>query len=233
MFLADPGEMATSKFFGALALDATHFIHEGWGDLMNGLAQRAVQEQVVKLGDTSALKIREDGLENEDLAPFLVDLGRLGIVRFGKLRAQWLLCNKPYLPFDENMIGLVADLLLALATVARISGTQVVILDDGRVEFTRDGRTVCSFIVASGQGHRSKLAIEAEVYKKCKSYLKPPTAAMIAGTSTSWTTPPTPPTDIVEGEPNVDDILKGPTATPLIHVSELRGNHALIGHMVP
>jgi hypothetical protein len=154
-------------------------------------------------------------------------------VRVGKLRAYWLLYEKPYRVFDENILGLLADLLLALATIARVSGAEAVITEDGRVEFKRAGRTVTSFIVASGNGHRGKIAVEAEVQKRRAKYSQSPTAALVAGTSASWTTPPTPPKDIVEGEESKDDILRGPTALPLFHVSELRDNHALIQQVVP
>ena len=90
----------------------------------------------------------------------------MGIVRVGKLRAQWLLYEKPYRIFDGHIVGLLADLLLALATMVRLSGAEAVIIEDGRVEFKRAGRTVTSFIVASGNGHRGKIAVEADVQQR-------------------------------------------------------------------
>ena len=103
-------------------------------------------------------KIQEDNLPNEDITQLLTALQHLGIVRVGKLRAHWLLYEKPYHVFEESILGLLADLLLALATMARVSGADVVIIEDGRVEFKRAGRTVASFIVASGNGHRDAAA---------------------------------------------------------------------------
>jgi hypothetical protein len=157
----------------------------------------------------------------------------MGIVRVGKHRAHWLLYDRPYRVFEENVLGLLADLLLALATMARVSGAEVVILEDGRVEFKRNGRTVASFIVASGSGHRGRTAVEAEVLKRRWKYVQSPTAALVGGTSASWTTAPTPPTDIVGGEVSKDDLVRGPTALPLFHISDLRDNHALIQEVVP
>ena len=90
-------------------------------------------------------KIQEDNLPNEDITQLLTALQHLGIVRVGKLRAHWLLYEKPYHVFEESILGLLADLLLALATMARVSGADVVIIEDGRVEFKRAGRTVASF----------------------------------------------------------------------------------------
>ncbi len=233
LYLADPGDMATSKFFQTLGLDAAHFIPSGWGALMEALSKRLLEEQVAKLGQAAVRKIQEDNLPNEDITRLLTTLQNMGIVRVGKLRAHWLLYEKPYRVFEENILGLLADLLLALATMARVSGAEAVIIEDGRVEFKRAGRTVTSFIVASGNGHRGKLAVEADIQRRRTRYLQTPAAALVAGTSASWTTPPTPPKDIVEGEELKNDILRGPTALPLFHISELRDNHALIHQVVP
>jgi hypothetical protein len=233
LYLADPGDMATSKFFQALGLNAAHFIPSGWGALMEALSKRLLEEQIEKLGHSARRKIQEDNLPNEDITQLLATLQNMGIVRVGRLRALWLLYEKPYRVFDESILGLLADLLLALATMARVSGAEAVIVEDGRVEFKRAGRTVTSFIVASGNGHRAKLAVEAELQKRRTRYLQAPTGALVAGTSASWTTPPTPPKDIVEGEELKNDILRGPTALPLIHISELRDNHDLIRQVVP
>jgi hypothetical protein len=233
LYLADPGDMASSKFFQALGLDAAHYIPSGWGALMEALSKRLLEEQIAKLGQAAVRKTQEDHLPNEDIARLLSALQNMGIVSVGKLRAYWLLYEKPYRVFDENILGLLADLLLALATIARVSGAEALIIEDGRVEFRRAGRTVTSFIIASGSGHRGRIAVEAEVQKRRAKYSQCPTAALVAGTSASWTTLPTPPKDIVEGEESKDDILRGPTALPLFHISELRENHALIQRMVP
>jgi hypothetical protein len=233
LYLADPEDMVSSKFFQALGLDAAHYISSGWGALMEGLSRRLLEEQIAKLGQAAVSKTQEDHLPNEDIARFLNTLQHMGIVRVGKLRAYWLLSEKPYLVFDENILGLLADLLLALATMVRVSGAEAVIIEDGRVEFQRAGRTVASFIVASGNGHRGKIAVEAEVQKRRAGYSQSPTAALVGGTSASWTTPPTPPKDIVDGAESKDDILRGPTALPLFHISELRDNHVLIREVVP
>lgn len=233
LYLADPGNMANSGFFQALALDASVYIQSGWGELMEALSKRLLEEQIARLGQAATRKIQEDHLPNEDITGLLGALQNMGIVRVGKIRAYWLLYEKPYRIFEENILGLIADLLLALATISRISGAEAVIMEDGRVEFKRAGRTVTSFIVASGSGHRGKISVEAEVQKRRPKYSQTPAAALVGGTSASWTTPPTPPKNIVEGEESLHDILRGPTTLPLLHISELRDNHDLIQQVVP
>jgi hypothetical protein len=177
-------------------------------------------------------KVREDNLTNEDIAVLLSALQALGIVKFGKLRADWLLHDKPYRPFEADTPGLLGDLLLALATMARVSGAEAVILDDGSVEFRRDGRVAASFRIASGCGHRGKQAVEAIVQSRRSEYRNCP-AVLVGGTSASWTTPPTPPKDIVQGDVSKQDILRGPMSLPLLHISELRENYDLIRQVVP
>lgn len=232
LYLADPGDMASSKFFEALALDAAHYIPLGWGALMEALSQRLSKEHIAQLEQAATRKIREDNLTNEDIKSFLNAFQALGIVKFGRLRADWLLHDKPYHPFVGSRPGLIADLLLALATMARISGAQAIILDDGSVEFRRDGRVAASFVIASGCGDRGKQAVEAAVHSRRSQYRTCP-AVLVGGTSASWATPPTPPKDIIQGDVSKQDILRGPTALSLLHISELRDNHELIRQVVP
>ncbi len=105
---------------------------------MEALSKRLLEEQIAKLGQAAGRKIQEDNLPNEDIARITQKHYRImGIVRVGKLRAHWLLYEKPYRVFEEDILGLLADLLLALATMARVSGAEAVIIEDGRVEFKR------------------------------------------------------------------------------------------------
>jgi hypothetical protein len=232
VYQADPGDIVDSKFFQALSLDPSMYIKFGWGQLMEALSQRLSKEQIVQLEQAAKRKIREDNLTNEDIAGLLSALQALGIVKFGKLRANWLLHDKPYRPFEADTHGLLGDLLLALATMARVSGAEAVILDDGSVEFRRDGRVAASFLIASGCGHRGRQAVEAAVQSRRSEYRNCP-AVLVGGTSASWTTPPTPPKDIVQGDVSKQDILRGPMSLPLLHISELRENHDLIRQVVP
>jgi hypothetical protein len=117
--------------------------------------------------------------------------------------------------------------------MVRVSGAEAFIIEDGRVEFKRSGRTVTSFIIASGNGYRGKIAVEADVQERRRKYSQSPAAALVGGTSASWTTPPTPPKNIVNGGESKHDILSGPTTLPLFHISDLRNNHGLIRQVVP
>jgi hypothetical protein len=232
IYQADPGNIDGSKFFQALALEPAMYIQCGWGQLMEGLSKRLSKEQIAQLKEAAERKIQEDKLTHEDIAGLLGALQTLGIVKFGELRADWLLHDKPYYPFVASNPGLLADLLLALATMARVSEAEAVILDDGSVEFRRDGRVVASFVMASGCGYRGRSAVEAAVESRHSRH-RTCQAVLVGGTSASWATPLTPPKDILQGDISREDILVGPTVIPLLHVGELRDNHELIRQVVP
>jgi hypothetical protein len=200
---------------------------------MEALSDRLLREQIQILEEAAARKTREDHLANEDITPLLRGLQRLGIVRGGKTRALWLLYGKPYRAFDGSISGLLADLLLAVATISRISGADPVIAENGRVEFKRQDRIVASFIIVSGSGHLGRIAIEAEVERRQVRYDQGRIAVLVGGTSAQWRTAPTPPKDIVSGEESVEDILVGPTALLFFNVDELRNSPALIHQVVP
>jgi hypothetical protein len=186
LYQADPGNIADSKFFQELSLDPSAYIQCGWGQLMEELSQRLTKEQIAELQQAAGRKTREENLTSEDLTSLLNDLKNLGIVKFGKLRSEWLLHDKPYRQFEAGTIGLLADLLLAIATMARISGAQAVIVDNSSVEFRRDGRVVASFIIASGCGHHGKQAVEARVetrrgqYRNCVVSTDSPPYTLVA-----------------------------------------------------
>ena len=231
--LADRGE---SRSFRELGLDPSSYIKRGWGQFMDDLSQRLLAEQVSGLQQAVLRKIEEDRLPSENVHGLLVRLQILGLLKLGKLRAHWLLHDKAYCPARQHPCGLVADLLLAVAMMARVSGAAAVIADDGLVEFERDGRIVVAFLVASGGGHRGRSAVEAEVESRRRQFRSRrslPRGVLVGGTSDSWTTLVTPPEDVVRGDAIEGDIVSGSTALLLLHISELRSDSRRIHELVP
>ena len=235
LYQVDPADRAESKFFQELALEPSAYIQCGWCEFMDQLSQRLLKEQVSQLGLAVGHKVRDDGLPNENVADLLTRLETMGVVKLGKLRAHWLLHDKRYCPVEPSALGLIADLLLALAMMARISGAVAIIVEDGLVEFHRDGRAVAAYLVASGRGHRGRSALEAAVEFRRTQYRSrpaPPRGVIVGGTSETWTTTPTLPTDVLRGDVS-EDIVIGPGALPLLHISELRANPNLLQQVVP
>jgi hypothetical protein len=236
IYQADPGEREDSKFFGALNIDPAAYLQCGWGELMEEFSRRLSLEQVAQLRDAIDRKVREDRLEAEDVSCFVNRFESLGLVKLGKLRASWLLHDKPYCPVDSSASGLLADLVLALAMLARVSGALPVVADDGVVEFHRDGQAVSSYLIASGRGYRGRPAIEARIESRSpdhRSRAAPPRGVLVGGTSDAWDVPTTPPKDILQGDQIEEDLVSGPMTLPLIHIDELRRNQDLIQKLVP
>lgn len=165
-------------------------------------------------------------------------LGRmnsLGLVRLGMLRASWLLHNKPYCPMEGDAPDVLADLLLSLAMIARVSRTTAIIADDGVVEFQREGQIVGAYLVASGRGHRSRAGIEARIGKYRlvhQGRAAQPRGVLMGGTSDGWRVPHTPPRDIVQGDDRSADLVTGPLTLSFIHTGQLRENQNLIDDLV-
>jgi hypothetical protein len=236
LYQVDPVDKADSKYFSELALDPSAYIQLAWCQFMHELSQRLLMEQVSQLRHAVGQKIQNDGIPPENVSDLLDRLNALGLVKLGKLRAHWLLHEKPYCPADPNAFGLIADLILALAMIARVSGAEAVIVEDGLVEFHRDGRTVAAYLVASGRGHRGRVALEADVGRRRIQYqscLLPPRGVIVGGTSDSWTTTLSPPLDVLRGEVSEEDIINGPSAFPLFHINDLRMNPISVQQVVP
>lgn len=235
LYQVDPADKADSKFFQELALDPSDYIRSGWCAFMDQLSERLLMEHVSQLQQAVDRKFREDRLPIEDVTSLLDHLKSLGLVKGGKLRAHWLLHDKKYYPLEPNALGLIADLLTAIAMVARVSGAVAVIYEDGITEFHRDGRAVVAYLVASGRGYRPRSAIEVDVEHRRRQYrdrLVPPSGVIVGGTSDISVITPTPPTDVVRGNVS-ESIVVGPQGLPLFHIGELRADPSRIQQVVP
>jgi hypothetical protein len=235
VFQVDLGDASSSRVFKDLAIDPSAYIQNGWCKFMEELSGRVLDEQVERLEQAVQEKVRDDGLQSEDMTGLLSRLKALGLVKVGKLRARWLLHDQPYCQEDLGSVGLMADLVLALAMMARVSGASAVIIEDGLMEFRRGERVVAAYLVASGRGHRGKAAMEGRLDSERLRYRGRPSplnGAIIAGTSDSWTTGATPPKDVVRGDVS-ESIVDELSDFPLVHVAELRADIRRISKMVP
>src|SRR5439155_26646496 len=121
----------------------------------------------------------------------------------GAARASWLLHDHPYRSDHDIERWLIADLLLALAMIIRISGASVTVADDGLVEFRRDSRVMAVYLLASGRGARGRPAMEAAIESRRSRYRSRPVpvrGAIVGGTSYTWNTVVAPPQDVVRGD---------------------------------
>lgn len=235
-FQADPGDRVNSRFFAELGLNDADYIQCGWGDLMNQLAHRVSQEHIDELGRAVTRVVAENGLQAEDVTSLLARLLDLGLLKIGRVRACWLLHDKSYCPAETAGFPLLADLLLALGLLARVSGASAILAEDGLIEFHRDDRVVSVFMVASGQGYRNRAALEARMGAHRTQHrlrVKAPTGALIGGTSDGIGELPTPPANIIDGEGGSDSVVTGSSAFKVFHIAEIRANQALAQQIAP
>lgn len=234
-YQVDPGEASQSPFFKALALEPAAYIRSKWCEFMAALSQRLVVKQTDHLKAAAATMVARDQLAPEDISSLISRLQEIGLLCFGRLRASWLLDRKPYHRDEPLTHELVADLLLAAAMIARTSKATAVLFDDGVVEFQRGGRTVASHVFATGRGTRSRIAIEAELSARQRTFRSratQPTGAIVAATQGRSAANVSAPRDVVRGD-TTESILAGPAPLPIYFVDWLREDPARSAQVVP
>jgi hypothetical protein len=231
----DPGDPDASEFFKALALDPAFFIKGTWCEFMEALSQRLVVEHTSRLGAAAHMLVQQNGLVPEDLTVLLERLANIGLLRLGYLRSNWLLHDKRY--FAEDLLGLelIADLLLAVALITRVTDTAAVLFENGIVEFRRGDRTVATHLFVSGRGVRSIIAIEAQLSSRQRSFrglASPPTGAIVSGVTGNAAIQAGPPLDVVLGDTSMS-ILFGQSAIQMFHIADLRQDTARCQQVAP
>lgn len=223
-YQVDPGQPNESAFFLALALDPAFFIQGKWCEFMAALSQRLVVQQIALLNSTAQDVIARDTLYPEDLAPLLSRLENLGLLELGRLRANCLLYEQDYIVDEELGRELVADVLLGIALITRVTGTTAIILGIGVVEFRRGDRIVSTHLVVSGRGSRGRIAIQSELSLRQRRYrglASSPAGAIVGGIRDDIEGPITPPADVLIGDTS-GSIIFGQTLIPIFNVASLR-----------
>jgi hypothetical protein len=234
-YQVDPGEMSGCQFAKDLGIEPANYIKMGWCDFMLALSARVVEEHTTRLSTTAAAMVKREGWTAEDLKSAIDRIKTAGLLLLGRMRSTWLLHEKPYYPDEDSTRELIADLLLASATVERVSGASPVLFEDGVVEFRRGDRTVSACLCVSGRGTRSRTAIESELSKRHRQYRSrgtPLTGAIVAGLSTAPSPPVTPPTSVIAGNPT-NSIVMGTTTLPLYDVASIRNDAAQPKRVAP
>jgi hypothetical protein len=129
IFQADPGNRDDSRFSAELQIGELKYIQCGWCELMDQLSRRLSAEQAAQVRAAIGRKVHDDRIQNEDVADVLEHIQSLGIVKLGMLRSRWLLHDKRYCRVETDVPSLMADLLLALGMIMRVSGTTALIAD--------------------------------------------------------------------------------------------------------
>jgi hypothetical protein len=153
LFLAGRRTRDRSAYAGKLGIDDDHYIKASWVDLMRLLSNRIAADHGAELAtvcDSLVASNNWTNLNHRSVSAMIVQLGLLGV---GRLRAAWLLRDRPYWPVrDATPTAMFGDLILALAAIKRDTSSTLRLLEFGLVELERADGARATVLIASGMG---------------------------------------------------------------------------------
>jgi hypothetical protein len=228
MAQVDIGSREESVYAAKLDIDAAHFISAPWSTFMRHIGQRVAQGHIRTLQQASALLVDEHGVAAEAADPLLERLVERGLLYLGGLRARWTLDpSAPYRSAAEVSSPLLADLLLAVTMLERLSGCEAHFVDDGLIELRRDGLAAGVVVVATGLGVGSRVTTEDRLRRDQARHVATalrPAFGVLAHVK-NQRQPVAAPADIV-AEADVESIVTGPGPFPIFDLEELRAEPA-------
>lgn len=232
VYVVDPLEAERSAFFAALGLAPELYVQMGWTEFMQHLADRLIFEHRASIERECRSLINDLGLDQEDVPGICERLGALGFIKLGRLRATWVLESRSYLPFREVALRLLADILLVVGMVERLSGMRATFREEGLVEFSAMGR-VAEVIVCSGGGWMRWAQLEASLafrLQQLDRQGRKPSAAMVAGVVGGRAQIATPVN--IAGETDTNDVALGAPGFTIVTVDELRERPGLVREVI-
>lgn len=226
VFVVDPVDRADSEFFAELGLPDEAYIQIGWTAFMEQLGGRLVKEHRAALERTCTEMSKQNEWDEEGVGATCDRLCLLGLVRLGRLRATWLLRDEPYAPHPgaPESERLLADLIIGIAMLERLTERTARFDEDGSVEMETDQRAPIPVLLCSGGGSLRWARLEGEVRflrEKVSGHRRPPRGALVAGV-VGGRVPVAPPPDI-SGQRAANDLVSGADDEfAIVTVDELR-----------
>jgi hypothetical protein len=227
VYVVDPSERDRSRFFEALGLDPDVYVRLGWSNLMQRLGDRVVEEHRAELENTCQEMIRENEWADENVHEACTDLAELGLLPVGRVRARWLLRGDEYAPRprDGEVRRLLADLMLGIVMLARLTESRPRFDVEGFIELEGQGRSGVAVLVCSGGGSRRWAAVETHARFRAQQLRgRRVGAALVAGVA-GPRTDIAPPPDIA-GESDANNLIVTAEALRIVTVEELREDAA-------
>jgi hypothetical protein len=233
IYQVDQGDRASSRFFAELGLTDEAYLQMEWGPFMRQLSARILEEQRAQLERACRELITANGWGVEDVETLCARLSEHGLIAVGRMRASWLLSDSPYLPTKELNWPWLADLLVAVALVARMTGSQPTFGDDGLLELRRDGQIFGLIILAHGRGFQRWLVVEGQIQRLRWSATRVPRPrfAIVAGIPDGRPASVAPPGNILYEETETS-IIMAAVSPRMFSVDELRREPALAQRFV-
>jgi hypothetical protein len=224
----DVGQYSDSVYAKLLELDESDYVEIGWCAFMRQLGARLAAEHHHGLENAcSSLLDANADWHPEDFGRICQRVAGLGLIGLGAVRARWTSANRKYQPNRKVLPEHIADLLLIVALIERVSTADATIRDDGLVEFWQDQRRIAVVAFGSGLGFQR--------WSQTARSLQPvegpqPTFAVAAGFIGAPDLAATPP-DIVRGTV-VRDIVAGTNTIRVVSADDLRSDPSQLHNLV-
>lgn len=231
-YQVDPSSLDTNEFAAALALPEGSYIRLGWNEFMAILALRVSQADLADMRQSCSTHIANEGLQVRTLDPIFAELGKLGIVELGMLRAEWILDkSEPYTPHDRHVSAMLADLIIAADVAKEKTQATEARFDRGVVEFRNDMGAIAATMFATGKGQRSWVKVDQDIRQRVSSMkgrATPPTVAFISGATGQPLDQMVAPENVAFEELPRDDVINGPSAICLVNTRDFLNNPDII-----
>ena len=229
-----PGRPEDSAFFDQLDLSTSSYLRLGWVEFMTELSERLVEEFRHDLERECENLILNERLDTENSSDLSVRIANLGLLKLGRIRARWTLDDSAYGIHNLVVATWMADLLLAIGLMERISGFRAHFFDDGVVEFRENGRIMASIVMAHGRGMHRWTFIDHKIRRSerfWRSRSPKPRFALISGVLGGRQNRITLPDNIIVEE-SEESISNAIYSLRLYTVDEIRQDTAIISRIL-
>lgn len=233
VFQVDPGNREDSVFFARLKIPDNAYLQMGWCAFANELGARVLEEHRNELERACRTLISAEGWTDDDPADLCTRLAALGLVGLGQLRARWTLDPAPYAPRRTITVEWLADLLLGVGVIERVTGARATFDEDGVVELRRHHRVLGSIALASGRGTKRWLSLEADFSQNAhrrRNREPEPKFVLVSGVQGSRPSSVAPPKDVAIGEQEAN-IINGGRELRLVSVDDIRARPEIAREM--
>jgi hypothetical protein len=226
VFLVGRRPFAESSFAAALEIPEANYIQGAWSELMNQLTRRLALDYNAQMVMTCRELVEILGIRNESVEPAIDALCEMPLDHLGEFRGEVVMQRSAYVRLDNEMANeQVANLLLAIAMLERLTNATAKFSDRGVVEFHRDATLVGAARLLAGRGVVPRSAAARACRQDSPGIPLPLLACGLTGSADTVL-----PTDLARETPS-DDIVRV-SDPPIITVEDLRADETLAQKLV-